>query len=70
MSTEAAEAEEMAEELGLNANSGLDDLAGLIKKRQQKREAEADGFFAHLEQKYGGGGAGSSKKKGGKGKKK
>ena len=38
----------------------------MIAKRQEKRAADADGFFDHLAAKYGGGGGGSGGKKKGK----
>ncbi|KAK4081047.1 uncharacterized protein Triagg1_2579 [Trichoderma aggressivum f. europaeum] len=73
---EEAEAEELAKELGVHdkifggktkgkkgKGSSEDSLAALIQKRQQDR---AEGFFSHLEEKYG---AKSAAGKKGKGKK-
>ena len=48
---EAAEAEEMARELGLNDKSN-DSLQQLIIKRQQDRQGAMDDMFAGLEAKY------------------
>ena len=48
---EAAEAEELAEELGLNRNQD-DALAALILGKQKSREQESNDFFANLEAKY------------------
>lgn len=52
MSAEKAEAEEAAREMGLNENENS--LANMIMKRQEQRQAESEGFLAHLEEKYGG----------------
>lgn len=49
---EAAEAEEMAREIGLNANSSEDSLKQLIMKRQGDRQAAMDDMLAGLEAKY------------------
>lgn len=46
---EAAEAEELAKELGIGKKN---DLASMIMKRQTDREAEMNNFFAGLEDKY------------------
>ena len=48
---EAAEAEELAEELGLNKNQDMA-LEALIKGRHKSREQESNDFFASLEAKY------------------
>lgn len=47
---EAAEAEEMARELGLNTSCSEDNLKQLIMKRDRK--GEMDGIIAGLEAKY------------------
>ena len=46
---EAAEAEELKEELGLKID---DSLKSMIQKRQQSRESEMGNFFDQLEAKY------------------
>ena len=38
----------------------------MIAKRQEQRRADAEGFLAHLAEKYGGGGGGGGSKKKGK----
>ena len=49
---EAAEAEEMAKEFGLNGNSSEDGLRQLILKRQSDRQGALDDMIAGLEAKY------------------
>lgn len=49
---EAAEALEMANELGLNANSSKDSLTQLIMKRNKDRQSAMDDMIAGLEAKY------------------
>lgn len=49
---EAAEAEEMARELGLNADSSENSLKQLIMKRQRDRQGAMDDMIAGLEAKY------------------
>ena len=49
---EAAEAEEMAKEFGLNGNSSEDGLRQLILKRQSDRQGALDDIIAGLEAKY------------------
>ena len=48
--SEAAEAEQYMEELGVKET---DSLQALIKARHSERAGQADDFFAHLEEKYG-----------------
>ena len=76
---EAAEAEELAEELGVKEklfggkkekkkgaeDDGQGSLMALIQARQKQREANSEEFFSRLEEKYG---AGGGSKKSGKGK--
>ena len=49
---EAEEAEELAEELGVNKNNDMDALSALIQGRQKSREQQSNDFFANLEAKY------------------
>ena len=46
---EEAEAEELANELGLNKDNSLENM---ILARRVDREKESDSFFANLEAKY------------------
>ncbi|XP_077993800.1 dnaJ homolog subfamily C member 9-like [Glandiceps talaboti] len=49
---EAAEAEELAQELGLGNPGSEDSLMAMIKHKQNSRQQQADDFFASLEAKY------------------